>query len=261
MNRAKLLKRTALPLAAMCLAPLACLAQTSTGTTDLVVTETPKPDMTAKYEQGVKDVDAYAQSHGDTTGSAAFAVVTGPQRGTIVILSPFRWADADHPPSYEAGLQREIAKNIDPYLATPYRLSFVQSLPNLGNPGQANGGPDKYYEVITLQIKPGKMNDFLAAVTQISSAEQKNNPSPNPVIFYQLLFGGDASEITVAIGHPNLADFGRAGKSIDEVLRETYGGDVATSVMVSLDGSIASEENEIVEYRPDLSFTPSGNGK
>lgn len=260
MNPTKLLKSTVIPLAAMCLAPLACLAQASPGTTYLVITETPKSDMTAKFEQGVKDVDAYARSHGDTTGSGAFYVVTGPQRGTLVILSPFQWAQQDRPASYEAGLDSVITKNVLPYLASPYGLSFVQVLPNIGNPGPANATPEKYYEVITLRIKPGRMGDFLAAVSQISSAERKENPSSNPVIFYQLLFGGDANGITVAIGHPNLADFAPTGKSMDDVLREAYGGEVTSSIVSALDNSIASEENEIVEYRPDLSFTPGGQG-
>lgn len=260
MSSTKPLKSAAILFAAACLAPLTCLAQGNPGTMYEVITQVIKPGMTTKFEQGAKDVVAYAQSHGDTTGASSFETVNGPNMGNVVVLAPYQWADQDNPPSYEAGLEQVIAKNVGPNLSS-LQISIVRLLPNLGSPAPANATPQKYYQVISLGIKPGKMTEFLAAATQLSAAENKVNPQPNPVLIYQLVSGGDPNEIIVAIGHPDYADFGKPGKSNSEVLREAYGEDVATSVIASLDNSVASEQISISRYRPELSIIASGQGK
>lgn len=259
MNRAKSLKLAVLPLTALCFSPLVCLAQGNSPSLFEVITEVVKPGMTAKFEHGVKDVDAYAQSHGDTTGTSAFEVIDGPQDGNIIILVPFHWADRDHPGAYSAGLDQVAVKEVEPYLSSA-QGGITEILPNLGTAAPANTPPEKYYELIQLEIKPGKMDDFLAAVRQISDAERKVNPQSSPVSFFAEVSGGDANQITVSIGHPDFADFGRPGKSILQVLREAYGEDSASTVWRALNDSIASEHNTIIQYRPDLSFTPSGQG-
>jgi hypothetical protein len=251
------MKPLAISLAALCFAPLACLAQGSQGTLYEVVTAVVKPGMTAKFEQGLKQVNAYAQSHGDTTGTASFEVMFGPNEGNIIILIPFKWENLDHPPDYEAGLGQAINKDVEPYLSSAH-TSLARAMPNLGNPPAANAAPEKCYEVIQVEVKPGSMDDFMAAVAQITEAEHKANSQPNPVIVYEEEAGGDAYEVTVAIGHPDFADFGRPGKSNFEALSAAFGVPAARSTMSALYGSIASEQNFIVRYRPDLSFTPGG---
>lgn len=260
MRSINLMRFAAIPFAAMCLAPLACFAQGSPGNTTGVLSQMPKPGMTAKFEQGVKEVVAYAQSHGDITGWQAFEVQTGPDAGEVDILLPFNWADQDHPPSYVAGIDSTADKNVTPY-SSYARWSLMDLLPNLGSPAAASAPQMKYFEVIDFVIKPGRMEAFLAAVRQISDAERtKNSQDTNPVYIYAERSGGDANGITVAIGHPSMADFARPGKSITQVLREAYGEDEAMVIWESFENSIASEHNFIVQFRPDLSFTPSGKG-
>jgi hypothetical protein len=260
MNLMKLLKSAAIPLAALSLAPLSCLAQSDQGTVFEVVSLVLKPGMTAKFEQGMKQVSAYAQSHGDTTGATAFQVMFGPNDGNIVFLIPFKWENVDHPPSYEAGLGQVISKNIDPYVSSSH-TSLIRLMPKLGNPAQANGTPEKFYEVLDLKIKPGRGADFIAAVTQLTEAEQKYNPGPGPVEVYEEVSGGDADDVTVAIGHPNFADFGKPEKSDTEVLTQAFGAAAARSIINELESTIVSEENFFVRYRPDISYIPSGQGQ
>lgn len=261
MKFTKPLKFAAIPFAAMCLAPLACFAQGSPGNTIEVISLMPKPGMTAKFEQGVKEVNAYAQSHGATPGTQAFEVRTGPDAGEIDILLPFNWAEQDHPPSYMAGLNSTVVKSVVPY--TSYvRNSLMELLPNLGSPAPASAPTTKYFEVIEFVIKPERMGAFLAAVRQITDAEHTKNPqATNPVYIYAERSGGDANAITVAIGHPSMADFARPEKSISEVLREAYGEDEGTVAWNAFENSIASEHNFIAQFRPDLSFTPNGQGQ
>src|SRR5215469_205269 len=234
------------------------LAQSNPVTINEVISLTPKVGMTAKFEKGIKDINAYVQSHGLKTGTAAFEVLYGPQMGTIVILRPFPWEEGDNPPSYAAGVQPLVEKGVNPYLSS-LQITLNQAIPNLGNPGKGGAAPQKYYEVITLRVRPARMTDFLSAVAQISAAETKENPSSNEVIFYRMVSGGDANEIVVAIGHPSFADIGRPGKSITEVLRQAYGEEAVSSVMNALYGAIEHEETTIVRYRPDLSATPGGS--
>src|SRR6185437_7684203 len=201
-----------------------------------------------KFEQGMKQLDAYARSHGDTTGWGSYEVMYGQEDGNIDVLIPFKWENPDNPPSYEAGLQQAIAKDVEPYITSAHS-QLVRELTNLGNHPAANGPPQKYYEVIDLRIKPGRMNDFMAAVGQLSAAENKFNAGPNPVLIYTTVAGGDANDVTVAIGHPNFADIGKEGKSDIEVLTSAYGGQAASSVMHSLEDTIATEEVTIARYR------------
>lgn len=259
MSPTQLLKRAALPVAAMCLAPLACLAQGSRSNTYQIIAITPKPGMTAKFEQGVKAVNAYAHSHGDTVGNEAYEVDDGPDEGQIIFLVPFRWADQDHPPSYAAGLSREVAKDVEPY-SSSIQVSLSDVLPQLSNPGPANGPQMKYFEVIQYVIKPGSMGDFLAALRQISTAEHQKNPGSNPYYVYAERSGGNGGAITIAVGHPSFADFARAGKTPFDALDEAYG-QQSIAIWQSAGRAIASEQNEIIEYRPDLSYIPSGQGQ
>lgn len=254
------LKYAALPLCALGLVPLACLAQGSPEPTYEVITETIKPGMTAKVEQGIKAVDDYAQSHGDRVGSQAFQVVTGPNMGQLIILAAFNWATADQTPSYEAGLDRVVTQRVAPYLSNLV-FGLTDVLPQLGNPPPAGSPPMKYYEVDQLVIEPARMSAFLTAIASVSAAERKENPSTNPVIVYRTRSGGNPNEITFAFGHPSLADFAKPGISVLAALQKARGDDAASVINRSLSEAIASEQTFIVEYRPDLSYTPSGQGQ
>lgn len=260
MNAIKLLEFAVISLAALCLAPLACLAQGSQENLYEVVSVVVKPGMTAKFEEGIKEVHAYSEKHGNTTGNEAFQVMYGPAGGEIDILIPFEWANEDNPPSYAAGIRRAIEEDVQPYVSSVH-MRLVRGLPDVGNPPAANAPPENYYEVINLVIKPARMNDFMAAVEQLSAAERKFNRQSNPVLIYTTVAGGDANHVTVAVGHPNFADFGRQEKSNVEVLTEAYGAQAASAIMDSLEDSVASEDVTIVRYRPDLSYMPSGQGR
>lgn len=257
MNTIKPLKVVAIPLAALCLAPLSCLAQSNQGALVEVVTLVVKPGMTTKLEQGMKQVAAYAQSHGDTTGWSSFEIMYGPDEGNIDILVPFKWENVDNPPSYSTGLGQAILKNVEPYLFSSHS-ELMRMLPNLSSLSAANSAPQKFWEVIDLRIKPGKAGDFLATVGQLAEAEKKFNAGPNPVEIYETVAGGDADDVTVAIGHPNFADFAHQGKSNIEVLTQAYGAPAALAIENLLSNSIASEQVTIARYRPDLSLTPGG---
>ncbi len=257
MNAMKPLEFAAISLAALSLAPLSCLAQSNQGALVEVHTLVVKPGTTAKFEQGVKQVAAYAQSHGDTTGWSAFEVMYGPDQGNIDILVPFKWENVDNPPSYSAGLGEAIVKNVVPYLVSS-RSGLVRILSDLSTLPAPNSAPQKFWEVVSVRIKPGKGDDFLATVGQLAAAEKKFNAGPNPVEIFETVAGGDADDVTVAIGHPNFADFGHQGKSNVEVLTQAYGAPAALSIESSLSNTIASEQVTIVRYRPDLSLTTSG---
>src|SRR5579863_6745450 len=110
----------AISLTSLCIAPLSCLAQAEQGALYEVVHAVAKPGMTAKLEEGLKQVNAYAGSHGDTTGTGVFEVLYGPDEGNLEILIPFKWENEDNPPSYEAGLEQSIAKNVEPYVTSAH---------------------------------------------------------------------------------------------------------------------------------------------
>ena len=175
-------------------------------------------------------------------------------------MAAFDWATADQTPSYEAGLQRVVGQRVAPYLSNLV-FGLTDVLPQLGNPPPAGSTPMKYYEIDQLVIKPAHMSAFLTAIASISAAERKENPSTNPAIVYQTRSGGNPNEITFAFGHPSLADFAKPGMSVLEALQKARGDDAATVITRSLAEAIASEQTFIVEYRPDLSYVPSGKGQ
>jgi hypothetical protein len=254
MRPTTLLKYVLLPLAATCLAPLACLAQGSPETTIEVLTEMPKPGMTAKFEEGVKAVDAYAQSHGDTAGTAALEVIDGPNAGQINILLDFNWADEDRTPSYAAGLGRVAVQKVEPYLAWDHAMLW-DLLPALSHMPPANSPTAKYYERINLVIKPSAMGDFMAGLRQLASTAKADTA------YYEVYVersGGNADAVVIAIPHTSMADFARSGDSPFERLRKAYG-EQSVAIWSSVQRAVASEQDDIVRYRPDLSFIPSGH--
>jgi hypothetical protein len=234
MTSIKQFKLAAISLTSLCLAPLSCLAQAEQAALYEVVHAVAKPGMTSKLEE----------------------VMYGPDEGNLEILIPFKWENEDNPPSYEAGLGQSIARNFEPYVTSAH-TQLVRQMPNLGN-RPANATPSKYYELLNLKIRPARMDAFLAAVGQLSTAEQKFNPSPNPVLVYTTVAGGDADAVAIAIGHPNFADFGHQQKSATEVLTSAYGAPAAHAILDALDETIANEQVTILKYRPELSFTPGG---
>lgn len=260
MSPTTLLKYAVLPLAAMCLAPLSCLAQGSAETTIEIISELPKPGMTAKFEQGVKDVDAFAQSHGDAAGTATYEVIDGPDEGQIDVLLAFNWADQDRTPSYAAALDRTAVTKVIPYIAWDHSMLW-DLLPELSDLPTANTPDAKYYERLNLVIKPSRMGDFLAAMRQIATVtrEQKDRSHPHYFQVYAERSGGNANAIVIAIPHPTMASFAQSGDSPFERLRKAYG-QQSIAIWSSLLRSIASEQDDIVEYRPDLSFIPNGQG-
>ncbi len=193
-------------------------------------------------------------------GTQAYEVTDGPNQGQVVVLVPLNWGDQDHPASYQAGLGSVATKSVEPYTSSVV-FQLVDLLPQLGNPGPANAQPMPYYEVEQYIIKPDKMGAFLAAVAQITAAERKENPGSNPVSIFAARSGGNANEITVSIGHPNMADFAKPGKSVFETLRLAYGDEAGIAIYRSAEEAVASEQDYIVRYRPDLSYIPNGQAQ
>jgi hypothetical protein len=161
----------------------------------------------------------------------------------------------DHPAVPEAADSEEYNKVVGPYVAS-LTDSYYEFLPKLGNPDNSPL-PSKYGEVAIIRLKPGKTADFRAAVTKISDAERKANPSEH-VEIYELMSGGYSGTFVVIFPRANWAAFEENPntKPMPQVLTEAYGAEETKSTMATLDNSIESEYSEIVEFRQDLSYVP-----
>lgn len=256
----RLFKHASIPVVALCLAPLCATAQGTSGNVQVVDVGTPKPGMTQQFEQGIKQVIAWEKRSGCAIAVGTFQIITGDRTGSYDFLeAPAHWADLDHPPACQAEFERQAQKLIGPYGASLV-TEILELLPNLSHLGPAGAAPEKYYQVVELHVR--QTGPFLAALARISAAENKANPSSNPLLIYELRAGGSAGDFTIAIGHPNWADFGEThGQPMAQVLTEAYGANEADLLRDTLSGVVESEEEQIVQYRPDLSYATGGSAQ
>jgi len=253
----RLLKHVSVTLAAAFMAAFSTTAQTNPGNIVAAEFQTPKLGMTQQYEQGRKQKADWHKQQKDPNALLVFQIVSGEQTGAyIVSRGGLHWADLDHPPVPEAADTEEYNKVVGPYVASATD-SYYQLLPKLGNPDNSPL-PSKYGAVAIIRVKAGKTADFLAAVTKISDAERKANPSDH-VGIYELVNGGYSGTFVVIFPRANWAAFEENPntKPMTQVLTEAYGAEETKSTMATLDNSIESDYSEIIEFRQDLSYIPA----
>jgi hypothetical protein len=116
----------------------------------------------------------------------------------------------------------------------------------------------KYTEVVTFHIRYGHGDDFRSAIARVHDARMQMKSSAHSN-WYHLVTGGPGGTYVLTIDRANWAAFedDPAIKPLREDLRAAFGEQEAMSVIERLNGSVESTYDEIIEFRPDLSYMPA----
>jgi hypothetical protein len=245
-------------LAVALLAAVAASAQTEPGRIAGVESQTPKNGMTAQYEQGRKQKADWHKQQKDPSPLYVFETLTGENTGTYLVCRfDLHWADMDKPPIPDASDTEEYNKVVGSYVQS-ITDRYYEFDPKMSNADPASNGPAKYTEFITFHVKRDKITEFRSALERVSEGAKKSN-WPNHFEFYELDFGGRVGTFVLAEAHPNWSDFEEkpGAKPLRHMLEEAFGAAEADAIYGRLIGAVESEDAEILQYRPDLSYVPA----
>jgi hypothetical protein len=243
---------------AVLLAAVSASAQTQPASITAVESQTPKNGMVQQYEQGRKQKAEWHKQQKDPQPLYVYETLTGDSTGTyLVVRLDQHWADMDKPAIADQADTEEYTKAVGAYVES---LSdrYYEFEPKLSNPDASSSGPAKFTEVITFHVKRDKTAEFHSALERVTEASKKTQW---PVHFeiYELLFGGDVGTYVLTESHASWADFEEKPdvKPLRHVLEDAFGAAEADAIYSRLIGSIQSEDGEIIQFRPDLSYVPA----
>jgi hypothetical protein len=214
--------------------------------------------MTQQYEQGRKQKADWHKQQKDPSPLYVFETLTGQNTGTYLVCRfDLHWADMDKPPVPDAADAEEYTKVVGSYVQT-VTDQYYEFMPKLSNADAASMGPAKFTEFVTFHVKREKTEEFRSALARIAEGAKKSS-WPNHYEFYELDFGGRAGTFVLTESHPSWADFEEKpdAKPLRHMLEESFGAAEADAVYTRLMGAIESEDTEILQYRPDLSYVPA----
>jgi hypothetical protein len=251
-----LMKRLFSTLALTFLVAVTCFAQQKPGNIASLEFQTPKNGQVKQYEEGRKQKVAWHKQQNDSQPLMVWETISGDNTGTYIVgRLGQHWADFDKPSVPELAdldtYRRLIAANVQSLVTRYYEF-----LPKVSSAD--SGGPAKYSEVFTYRVRPGKGEDFRSALNRASEAIVKTK-WPGRGYWYVLANGGAGGTYVLVIPHANWADFEDKPdmKPFDEMLKEAFGAEEANSINRRFDSSIESSSSEIIQFRDDLSYTPS----
>ena len=218
--------------------------------------QTPKNGMVKQYEDGRKQKVEWHKQQKDTQALYVFETLTGERTGTYTVgRLGQHWADMDTPSVTDAAdlaeYQKVIGGSVDKLVT-----AYYEYMPKVSNPPTDMNG--KYTEVITFHIRYGHNDDFRSAIARVHDArvQMKSSAHSN---WYHLVTGGPGGTYVLTIEHANWSSFedDPAIKPLRDDLRAAFGEQEAMSVIERINSSVESTYDELIEFRPDLSYMPA----
>jgi len=112
------------------------------------------------------------------------------------------------------------------------------------------GGPDPYAVVVTYNVKPSKVADFLALIKEANEITKKMGKAKS-IYVSRVSFGGDSYDFFVVFGYASLADI-----TPGSAFRTTMGETAYTTHNQKLAQTINSVHRDILRFRPEFSYVP-----
>ena len=216
-----------------------------------------KPGMASQYEAGRKQKVAWHKSQNDSQPLFVWEDMSGNDTGMYVVgRLGLHWADLDKPSVPDQADLDEFNKVMGNYVESLV-TRYYEFLPKVSMPGPDMNTMSKFSEIITFHVRYGHADEFRSALDRVTEGAKKTNWGVN-YTWLVLADGGKTGTYVLIEDHPNWADFeDKPGqKPFAAMLTEAFGRSEAESIIHQLDTSIESEETEIDQFRPDLSYMP-----
>jgi hypothetical protein len=232
------------------------VAQEKPGTVAALEFQKPKNGMLKQYLDGRKQKVEWHKQQKDTQPLLVWETISGEDTGTYVVgrLNQ-HWADLDKPSVPDQAdleeYQKVIGGSVESMVARYYEL-----MPKVSNPSDDNKMP-KFDEIITFRVRYGKESDFRSAIARVYDAAIKTKWPPH-YEWYELANGGDTGTFVLVLPRNSWADFEDKPdvKPFRDMLKEAFGQEEADSIVDRIDGSVKDETDEVIQFRPELSYQP-----
>ena len=215
---------------------------------------TPKPGMTAQWEEGRVRHSKFHATQKDTWSIYVWEITTGERSGSYIMASPgHNWKDFDAREAFIKLDVPDVAKNMGPSTAGTSAAYYVfRDDLSLTKPqaSPAKMRTSTYYWVI-----PSELNNFTDAIKKINDAIRKTNFPAKPSRWYALANGGEAPNFVLIGDRASWGDMEPPEKKLEDALKEAYG-DSGPQVLDQLRKSTRKIISEMSVFRPDLSYIP-----
>jgi hypothetical protein len=212
-----------------------------------------KPGTIGQYEQGRAKHMAWHKSQNDSWSWNTWEITTGEHSGDYLISTcGHTWKDFDGREKFNASDAANANATMGNFIERDV-ITYYVLRPELSDKANPNALPP-YLSVIFFHLKPEGVSDFRDGVKQVNEAFGKTNTPRFPGYWYTLANGGPGPEMVLVQERKTMSDMaGASPKTLDEMMKEAYGDQGATT-MTSLRKAYYRSESELLHLRPDLSY-------
>lgn len=234
-------------------------AQTQSKNIARIYTIKAKPGQAQQWEAALKKLEAWEHQQNFPGTFYVWSVISGDHYGDYV-LGEFghEWKDFDEMQARgeKAGFGKEVGETVAPYTES-VKISYYAFQRDLSIvPPDPNKPPLPMSEVNFFTLKPGGLGPAMNAIKQVNAAIRKTHwpGGDTPGGWYVLVNGGEGPQLVLSGGYKNWAALQPPSTSFFKMLEEAYGEAGAKAIGHDFYSHVRSESNELIRYRPDLSY-------
>lgn len=210
----------------------------------------------AAWADGRKKHMEFHKQQKDAFGWYTWEVINGDRAGNFITGTfDHYWKDFDGREAFDALDAADMAKTAGPATEASsdgYWIHMGDASRN--EPGAT--GPSKYSQLVHYYVRIADVPRFEDALETIT-AELNKTTWTTYSSWYRLASGGDGPHYVLSTRRNSFADFAPPEKGLLSVLTDSMGAIKATALLDVVRGSTERLYSELIQYRPDLSYTPA----
>lgn len=232
-------------------------AQAPAGNVSLEYLQTVDMQKTAAFEEGFKKHIAWRKTQGDTWRWDTWQIVRGEKLGLYYTSTDgHAWKDFDAEPiNATEGGANYMASVGDALVSISGSMSVM--LPKLSNFPDGEAQQGALAEVITWNVKTGRMGDLMQAIGRYHEAFAK--VAPDIKYIWTMSVNGGEDTISVVLPRNSWADFEPGEKTPDMIVQEAFGRAESLAVSERFTNSIEGSTTTVWMYRADMSYIPGAS--
>lgn len=215
-----------------------------------------KPGAGAAWADGRKKHMEFHKAQKDAFGWFTWEVVNGDRAGNFITGTfDHYWKDFDGRDAFDALDTADMAKSFGAATESSSDGYWIHMGAASRNDPNATG-PSKYSQLVHYYVHVADVPRFEDALETITG-ELNKAKWPTYSSWYRLASGGDGPHYVLSTRRNSFADFAPTEKTLLQALTDSMGAVKATALLDTLRASTERVYSELIQYRPDLSYTPA----
>ena len=212
----------------------------------------PKPGMTAQYEQARKTHMAWHRTQKDPWSWQTWEIVTGPNTGGYVTGTfGHRWTEFEAREKFNATDRADAERTMAPTTAMAEMNYAILRTDLSRNP--ENPTMPRMAAVTHFWVNAADVPAFTEAIKRINAGITKIQYPAKPSRWYQVM-SGEGPHFVMVSDRASWADMEPLDRTIDEAMAQAYGEQEGPALMMSLRKGVKRMSTELIVHRPDLSY-------